>query len=174
MQSIPQVLITTYLEMTSPDEFRPGFLPDSEARCVLRLGEVDVPFYKFLYQAVGEAWRWRDRLLMPDAKLEQILAQPGCSVDVLYVEGVPAGYIELDRQGGDTEIAYFGLRPAFIGHGLGKHLLSWGIQQAWQDGAQRVWVHTCNLDGPHALENYRRRGFGIYKVDEQPMPARYL
>ena len=76
MQSIPQVLITTYLEMISPDEFRPGFLPDSEARGSMRLGAVDVPFYKFLYQAVGEAWRWRDRLLMPEAELEQILAQP--------------------------------------------------------------------------------------------------
>ena len=26
-------------------------------------------------------------------------------------------------------------------------------------GTLRVWVHTCTLDGPHALANYRARGF---------------
>ena len=92
---------------------------------------------------------------------------------MLYVDGVPAGYVELLREGSDTEIAYFGLRPAFIGQGLGKHLLSYGIERAWNDGAARVWLHTCNLDGPHALSNYQKRGFSIYKVNEEPMPARF-
>jgi GNAT superfamily N-acetyltransferase len=119
-------------------------------------------------------WRWRDRLLLPEAELEGILTDPGVSVDVLYCDGVPAGYVELARQGRDTEVAYFGLRPVFLGRGLGKHLLSWGIQRAWDDGAGRVWVHTCNLDGPYALANYQKRGFQIYKVDEQPMPERYV
>jgi GNAT superfamily N-acetyltransferase len=159
--------------MTRREAFRPAFLADPADAQVVTLGLVDVPYYKFLYQAVGEIWRWRDRLLMPEEKLAAALAHPGCSVHVLYVSGVPAGYIELLREGNDTEIAYFGLRAAFFGRGFGKHLLSWGIHRAWEDGAQRVWVHTCNLDGPHALENYIRRGFSIYRVDEQPMPERY-
>jgi hypothetical protein len=25
-----------------------------------------------------------------------------------------------------------------------------------------VWLHTCSLDGPHALANYRARGFEVY------------
>ena len=29
---------------------------------------------------------------------------------------------------------------------------------------QRVWVHTCSLDGPAALRNYERRGFVV--IDE--------
>jgi hypothetical protein len=28
----------------------------------------------------------------------------------------------------------------------------------------RVWVHTCTLDGPHALANYEARGLERYKV----------
>jgi hypothetical protein len=28
-------------------------------------------------------------------------------------------------------------------------------------GARVVWVHTCSLDGPHALRNYQQRGFRI-------------
>ena len=34
-------------------------------------------------------------------------------------------------------------------------------------GAQRVWVHTCSLDHPHALANYQARGFRIFRVEEQ-------
>lgn len=173
MDQIPDTLITTYLEMTSRAEFRPAYSPDAAGTQIIRMGVVDVAFYRFLYQAVGEIWRWRDRLVVPEEELQAALSHPGCTVDVLYVDGVPAGYVELLREGSDTEIAYFGLRPMFIGRGLGKHLLSCGIEQAWSMGAQRVWVHTCNLDGPHALENYQKRGFRIYKVDERPMPDRY-
>lgn len=174
MTGMPDTLITTYLEMNQRAEFLPAFVELDVSLHILRMGALDLPFYKFLYQVVGETWRWRDRLVMPEAELRDVLAQPGCSVDVLYVAGVPAGYVELLREGDQTEIAYFGLRPAYFGRGLGKHLLSYGIERAWEAGAQRVWLHTCNLDGPYALANYQKRGFKIYKVDERPMPDRYV
>lgn len=173
MQSIPDTLIVTHLEMNSRDDFRPAHIEVDPNVTILRMDTIDPVYYKFLYQAVGEIWRWRDRLVITDEELQEALSQPGCSVHVLYVGGVPAGYIELLPVGPDTEIAYFGLRPAYIGKGLGKYLLSHGIATAWNEGAQRVWVHTCNLDGPHALENYLRRGFNIFKVVETPMPERY-
>ena len=72
-----------------------------------------------------------------------------------------------------VEIAYFGLRRNYMGRGLGKHLLSYGVARAWEMGANRVWLHTCNLDGPHALANYQKRGFRIYDVVEEPMPELY-
>ena len=75
----------------------------------------------------------------------------------------PAGYIELEAQADDNnEIAYFGLLPAFTGQRLGGYLLSEGVAHAWANGARRVWVHTCNLDGPTALANYQARGFRVY------------
>ncbi len=57
--------------------------------------------------------------------------------------------------------------------GLGKYLLSYGITRAWEADIQRVWLHTCNLDSPYALDNYRKRGFEVYDVQQQPMPTRY-
>jgi hypothetical protein len=39
---------------------------------------------------------------------------------------------------------------------------------------EKVWLHTCNLDSPHALDNYLKRGFFIYKLHQYPMPERYL
>jgi ribosomal protein S18 acetylase RimI-like enzyme len=172
-EKIPDTLVTTYLEMTDKTTFISGFVEIGAAQ-ILTLQTPDVGFYRFLYKEVGEKWRWRDRLVMPEADLMAILTDARNSVDTLMVGGVPAGYVELQREGDDTEIAYFGLREAFFGRGLGKHLLSYGIQKAWDDGAKRVWVHTCNLDGPRALDNYRARGFSVYDVREQPMPERYL
>ena len=173
MNTIPETLITTYLEMTSRSQFNPVYIEYPVPVQIMQMAQVDVPFYQFLYRSVGEPWRWRDRLLLSSEELQETLSKSGLSVNVLYVNGVPAGYIELSSENSDTEIVYFGLRPEFIGRGLGKHLLSWGIGQAWDEGAGRVWVHTCNLDGPHALENYQKRGFAVYKVEEQPMPDHY-
>jgi long-subunit acyl-CoA synthetase (AMP-forming) len=43
-------------------------------------------------------------------------------------------------------------------------LLTLGVQQAFAAGAERVWLHTCTLDGPTALPNYQARGMTIYKT----------
>ena len=172
MNSTPNTLITTYLEMRDVAQFRPATLDAAgTAGCrVLQLDVVDVDYYRFLYRAVGEAWRWRFRLSISTEALRRELALPGVTVDVLYVAGAPAGYIELKREGAEVEVAYFGLREAYFGRGLGKHLLSLGVQRAWHEGAQRVWLNTCNLDAPQALSNYRRRGFEVFRVTEEPMP----
>lgn len=173
MADTPDTLVTTYLHMTDRSQFVRATGDILDGVIIMPMERPDARFYLFLYQAVGEAWRWRDRLIMPESELLAAISPPDCSVQVLYAGGVPAGYIELVKQGDSTEIAYFGLRPEFQGRGLGKYLLSYGIDRAWQDGAKRVWVHTCNLDGPHALSNYLKRGFVIYETQSQPMPVRY-
>lgn len=171
--SFPDVLVTTYLEMTSAAPFRSDYGDHPHGEIVV-LGRPDVAFYRFLYGEVGRMWRWRDRLIMSEDELRQAISKPGVSIHVLYTQGAPAGYVELDQQGDSTEVAYFGLRPDYMGMGLGKYLLSYGIHRAWVDGAKRLWVHTCNLDGPYALDNYLKRGFSVYKTEEQPMPVRYV
>lgn len=178
---LPDTLVTTYLQMTDWSHFRPAYLNYLGGMKLMCMATPDVAFYRFLYSSVGEQWRWRDRLSHSDEEIKTLLLDPGTSVHVLYVAGAPAGYIELaERKEGptgrffSTEIVYFGLRAAYIGRGLGKHLLSHGIAYSWNRGTQRLWVHTCNLDGPHALNNYIKRGFKIYRVEKEPMPERYL
>jgi GNAT superfamily N-acetyltransferase len=170
--SIPDTLVTTYLEMTHRAQFRPAFVDNPRVN-IIRMDCPDVGFYRFLYSEVGRVWRWRDRLVISEDELRHLISRPGVSVHVVYVDGVPAGYVELYKEGDDTEIAYFGLRTDFMGMGLGKHLLSYAIDTAWAEGARRVWVHTCNLDASHALENYMKRGLQVYHVEHQPMPQRY-
>ena len=168
-----ETLVTTYLEMTSKSDFAPAFIRAADIE-IVKLEMPNLGFYKFLYQSVGEEWAWRDRLQMTNSELRKVLSSENTQVHVLYVSGSPAGYVELFRhKGGSVEIAYFGLRGDYMGQGLGKHLLSYGIARAWEMDASRVWLHTCNLDGPHALANYQKRGFKIYKVVEEPLPAPY-
>jgi GNAT superfamily N-acetyltransferase len=170
LTSMPEMLITTYLEMTHYEQFKPAYVQQSQIK-IERWQGTDLDFYLSLYKGVGYELRWRDRLIMPPEQLAEALAK--AYVYVLYYAGEPAGYVELDKQGDDVEVAYFGLFAQFQGLGLGKHLLSYGIEQAWQIGAKRVFVHTCNLDGEHAMSNYEKRGFQAYHQHSESMPERY-
>jgi GNAT superfamily N-acetyltransferase len=169
----PRTLITTYLEMRSPSQLETSIRQAGDVR-IERMDSVDLGFYRYLYQSVGEKYRWRDRLVMPASELRAILSSSKTHVYVLYVSGAPAGYIELHQEGNSTEVAYFGLREEYHGRGLGKLLLNYGVKKAWElESTRRVWLHTCNLDGPHALANYQKRGFKVYKEERETMPELY-
>ena len=165
LSSAVVTVTTTYLEIPSRSAFRPATLGSSDL-LLLEAREALPAFYRFLYDAVGRDYEWTARLHWSDAELQTYLERPSVTLLVLYYHGTPAGYVELDTASSEpgTEVAYFGIIPAFHGRGFGKHLLSAGVQRAFDDGAERVWVHTCTLDGPYALANYRARGFVEYKT----------
>ena len=107
-KSVPTLV--TYLEMTSEPPARPlrSPLPGIEIRLAR---QPTASFYRYLYGSIGRDWTWVVRQLLSDAELLQIIADPAVEVNVLWVEGVPAGYAELDRRAApDVELAYFGLR----------------------------------------------------------------
>ena len=123
---------------------------------------------RFLFTAVGGPWRWYSRLPWTREQWLTYLDRPEVETWVAYVRGTPAGYFELERQaGGNVEIVFFGLLPSFVGQGLGGPLLTAAVSRAWDIGATRVWVHTCDLDHPRALENYLARGFRVFRVEQQ-------
>ena len=149
----------TYLEMTSSGDLRPATAAGAKPR-IERLEHCSVELFRFLYEEVGRAYRWTDRLGWSDAMIERHLATPGVSIWLLTSDDQPAGYFELKAHEDDSvEIAYVGLLPDFIGRGWGKYLLTLAVQSAWQLGPGRVWLHTCTLDHPAALPNYLKRGF---------------
>ena len=157
------VLVTvTYLEMTSPAQRRgaPGW---PEPVTIQRAERPTLSFYRWLYDTVGADWDWYVRRRLSDDALAAIIHDDAVEVHVLYVRGVPAGYVEFDRRvEGEVEIAYFGLMPDWIGRGFGPALLAWALERAWSCGPRRVWLHTCSLDHPKALAVYRRAGFEVY------------
>ena len=155
----------TYLEMNNRAEFNPAFLETTTAR-IEQVHNCPASFYRYLYAEVGRYFHWVDRLSWSDEEIYEHLRQPKLNLWAMYYEGAPAGYFELLAEAdGSTEIAYFGLLPEYIGKGLGKHLLSVTIDEAWKTGAHRVWLHTCSLDGEAALPNYLKRGFKAFKQE---------
>ncbi len=79
------------------------------------------------------------------------------------------GYIELQEQGDSTEIVYFGIGHGLFGKGFGKSLLRAGLVKHGHDPeTRRVWVHTCDFDGPHAMDVYLKQGFkNLMNTQEQ-------
>lgn len=155
--------VVTYLEMTAKPT-APS-LPRPAAKIALMRAETPgVAFYRFLYDTIGANWLWYERRIMADEDLANIIQHEAVEIYVLYVGGVPAGYGELDRRAaGEVELAYFGLMPDFIGRGLGRYFLSWLADQAWTYEPARLWVHTCDLDHPGALQLYQAAGFVPYQ-----------
>lgn len=158
----------TYLEMTGRPALTPVH-PPARTKYALMLAErPTVGFYRYLYNAVGGDWRWWYRRQMSDAELAGILADARVEVFVLYVDGAPAGYFELDRRQEPTiDLAYFGLMPHCVGRGLGRYLLYAAIEQAWSYEPERLTVNTNTMDHPRALPLYQKMGFVPYRQEEQ-------
>ncbi len=162
----------TYLEMTSPP--RRFVAPEwPEPTAVRQAERPTLSYYRYLYNTVGADWHWYERRLLSDEALAEIILDDRVLVFVLYVRGVPAGYVELDRRiEGEVEIALFGLVPEYIGRGLGPRLLSWALGKTWSCyRPRRLWLHTCSLDHPKALAVYRRAGFEVYDREEVQVDA---
>jgi len=156
----------TYLELTDPGRFRSAFGDFPDVR-IERVADPAPPLYRRLYRTVGADYHWRDRWDWTDDEIRAHLAQPEISLHVATCGAELAGWYELRRvpEDGSVEIAYFGLAPGAIGRGLGKHLLSCAVRDAWALRPARVWLHTCTLDHPHALPNYQKRGFVPYRTE---------
>jgi len=161
-----KLVTITYLEMTARAGLRRA--RDPEAPFIVTRAEVPSPeLNRFFYKAVGAQWRWYERLTWDDAQWLQYLDRPEVQTWVGYFRGTPAGYFELERNETSVQIAYFGLLLRFIGKGLGGALLTKAIECAWEMGANRVWVHTCDLDHPQALANYLARGMKLYRTEKK-------
>ncbi|HUY35960.1 MAG TPA: GNAT family N-acetyltransferase [Pirellulales bacterium] len=162
---------TYYVEMFAPPER--AVSPAKQGFAVVYAKRPTIGYYRFLYDAVGNDWNWQSRKKLSGDALATIIHDPRNELHVLFLEGVPAGFVELDRRvEGEIEISQFGLLPEFIGQGWGEIFLRWAVDKAWSYGPKRLWLHTCTKDHPVALPNYLKAGFTIYKeeVKEDPAP----
>lgn len=155
-------VVVYYLEMRSPSH-RPLPAP-RDGLMVLHVRRPSVPYYRFLYDAVGKDYHWLSRRKLLDTELASVVQDPHNELHVLHVDGSPAGFAELDRRHTEeVELVQFGLTGDFIGQGLGKWFLQWTIDRAWSYQPTRLWLHTCTLDHPAALPLYKKAGFVEFK-----------
>jgi GNAT superfamily N-acetyltransferase len=159
MEPVVRVAVmVTFLRMEVPPTAPAPSLPAGTA--LVRVHRPTVPLYRFLYDTVGADYVWWLRRTMPDRDLAALLADRRVSIHVLYEDGQPAGFFELDGRGApDTNLSYFGLMPHAVGRGMGAAFLRAAADAAWASSPRWVTVNTCTADHPRALPGYIRSGF---------------
>lgn len=152
--------IITYMELRAANiHMQP--LPDGYA--VTRIAEVDYEFYISLYRSIGRNYLWNYRPGQSPEEVITILNANDREVYVLSDYDRPIGMAEIvinDTQ--SIEIVHFGLIPEETGQRLGGFFLSYILSLCWRRGAMRVWLSTCGLDHPKAVQFYERHGFTVY------------
>lgn len=150
----------TELEMKARPAHREP-LPVGHKISLLKTSGMAPSFYRYLYQEVGKPHHWFIRRNLPDSQLASILSSGKAEIWVLYVDGCPAGFFEIDIASlpENADIQYFGLLPEYQGRGLAKFMLSEAISAAWDKNPKIVTIQTNTLDSPKALAIYQRAGF---------------
>jgi ribosomal protein S18 acetylase RimI-like enzyme len=96
---------------------------------------------------------------------------PGASLDVIEVEGAPAGRLYVHRGPSDIRIMDIALAPPFRGRGIGTALLQELMEEA--DASRRKLSIHVEMNNP-ARSLYDRLGFrpagehGVYVLMERP------
>lgn len=167
------------LEQTSPADLRPAAVPEGDLRIVR--SEVVLPeFSRFLYSAVGGDIHWTDRLGMSYAQWQEALERPGAETWVAYENGT-AGRVRRAGPAGRRRGRDHVLRadPGVPGAAdrrappqlrSGARLGPGGALAGSASTTKRVWLHTCSKDGPHAMDNYLRRGFRLFDTKTEVEP----
>lgn len=132
------------------------------------------PVVRATYARIGEPQGWIGRSAWSDAQWEEELSRPGVHAWIARVGDDVAGFVELEAESsGDVGIVVLGLVPEFVGRGFGRALLTLATQLAWKltppggGRPRRVWVQTSSRDHPHAIQNYKRRGFRTFRTERR-------
>lgn len=151
-------IVVTFLEITDPAQIRPARpVPIDVARVDPADGRVNRRFYA----EVGGPWQWTDKLHHGAGWWQERAEEYET-----WVLAPDAGYFELHAVAGSVEIVSFGLVAAHQGRGQGGALLEFALRRGFELG-DRVWLHTCSLDSPRALPNYRARGLVPFRVEHR-------
>lgn len=184
----------TYLEQTSRPVLRSCPVPNVPM-ALMRVNNPPIHYYRYLYDLIGSPFNWVSRTMMRDEDLINIITHPRVFIYILYVEGVPAGFAEIDaRHPSIPEIKFFGLAHDFIGKGFGRYFLTQVIDLAWmcgapgedsqpapsnsapahmpghESGVKCVRLETCTLDHPAALPLYQKMGFCVIDQRKGTVP----
>ena len=95
----------------------------------------------------------------------QSLTQYHSNIQNLF-KRLQATHIELSDIADEVELINMGVLKEFRGLKLGSTLVNHAVASASRKNPERMWVHTCSLDHKRALQNYKSKGFEIFKEEE--------
>ena len=128
----------------------------------------DFSLNKFFYKQIGADHYWRDRLIWSDKEWLKYSQNKNLETHIIKKAEDLVGFYEQEYHPGSNEVELInmGILKEFRGLKLGSTLLNHAIASASRKNPNRMWVHTCSLDHKHALQNYRSKGFEIFKEEE--------
>jgi ribosomal protein S18 acetylase RimI-like enzyme len=123
---------------------------------------------KFFYKQIGIDHYWRDRLVWSDKEWTKYVCNSNLETWILRNGSNLVGFYEQEYhyQTNEVELINMGVLKEHRGNNLGSTLLRHVISSAYKKKIKRIWVHTCSLDHKYALQNYKSRGFKIFKEEE--------
>ncbi|MEM9989891.1 MAG: GNAT family N-acetyltransferase [Pseudomonadota bacterium] len=152
----------TYLEQRAKPMFK-SLYPPAFKTALMRTENISLPFYRFLFEQIGGPHKWVTRRYLEDEKLQALIHDPQTQIFVLYKEGWPAGFAEIQtKPAGLMDFKFFGLVPEAQGFKLGPWFLQEMLQWIWDQNPERVIIETASLDHPGALQLYQKMGFTVY------------
>jgi GNAT superfamily N-acetyltransferase len=165
--------IVTYLEMTSPDQLAAGRVPPGGIT-LTSADAASLALIRATHDRVGSPYHWPS-LAWSEQHWLNLLCYSGMRCWIAHHRGEVVGLVQLRPHPlREVQITKFGLVPEWVGRGLGGHLLTLATRLAWDLGdVDRVWLQTSSLDHPHALRNYRSRGFRPFRIEhrQREIPA---
>ena len=131
-------------------------------------GKKNFQLNKFFYKQIGIDHFWRDRLLWSDKEWLKYVTNKNLETYILKKGDDFVGFYEQEYhpENNEVELINMGVLKNFRGLKLGSTLLNHAIASASRKNPKRMWVHTCSLDHKHALQNYKSKGFEIFKEEE--------
>ena len=141
-------------------------VPTKPSIALIQAKNIPLGFYRYLYEIVGKPHHWEERRELEDDSLDAIINSSKSSISVLYADGCPAGFFELDHthMPETNFIKYLGLAPQYQGLGLGNWFVGTAIRAAWSTKPAKVRIETNTLDHPAALRLYQKHGFSPIAV----------
>ena len=123
---------------------------------------------KFFYKQIGIDHFWRDRLIWSDKIWSKYVENKNLETYILKKDENLVGFYEQEyhQDSNEVELINLGILKEFRGLKLGSTLVNHAIASASRKNPERMWVHTCTLDHKHALQNYKSKGFEIFKEEE--------
>ena len=157
----------SFLEINSIGDLNRSKSPGPSFK-IIEVNPPDFQLNKFFYKQIGKKHRWIDRLSWGNKKWIEYVENPRIKTFILKDNSNLAGYYETirDLDNNHSEIAYFGILEEYIGKKCGGYLLSEAINNLFDDGISRVWLHTCSLDHENAIKNYLARGMQVFKSEK--------
>ena len=128
----------------------------------------DFQLNKFFYKQIGIDHFWRDRLIWSDKTWSKYVENKNLETYILKKDEDLVGFYEQEyhQDSNEIELINMGILKDFRGLKLGSLLLNHAIVSASRKNPNRMWVHTCSLDHKHALQNYKSKGFELFKKEE--------